>query len=402
MTDPLFVPGRIGTLGVANRVVRAGTSESMAGPDGEVTGHLRRLYRSLAEGGVGLIVTGHLYCARRGRYAVGQTGIQADALVDGLAGLVDTVHAAGGRIVAQLAHAGSQSRVLGNEPLAPSPVPNPLTGEQVRAATPGEIEDAVAAFAAAARRAVAAGFDGVHIHGANGYLISEFSSPVTNRRTDAWGDRDRFALSVVRAVRAAVGPSFSVLFKTGLVDAVPGGLDLGESVARAARLVAEGVDALEVSCGLMRAPTDSARTYVAVDRRRALEDWLLHRVVGAPGPEAYFSPWARRLRQEVDVPIILVGGLRSPATMRALLRAGDADFVALARPLIREPDLVRQIAAGREELPDCTSCNLCLLHEGHHSLRCWRTPRRRLLQHAAYRLSGGFRRAPVRPVQRHS
>jgi 2,4-dienoyl-CoA reductase-like NADH-dependent reductase (Old Yellow Enzyme family) len=308
-------------------------------------------------------------------------------------------------IFAQLAHAGSQSRVPGNQPLAPSPVPNPLTGSEVEAARPAAIDEAVAAFAAAARRAVAAGFDGVHIHGANGYLISEFGSPLTNRRQDDWGGsapgRDRFALAVVEAVRSAVPPGYPVTMKLGMVDAVPQGLELAESVARARLLVAAGLDAVEVSCGLMSAPTDSAMTYVAVGPRRALEDLLFHRVLASPRPQAYFRPYARALRQEVDTPVILVGGMRTTAIMRDVIGSGDADLVAMARPLIREPDLVAQIAAGREGQVDCTSCNLCLIHEGHHPLQCWRTPKTRLVAHAIYRLSGGFKRAAVIPT-RHS
>jgi 2,4-dienoyl-CoA reductase-like NADH-dependent reductase (Old Yellow Enzyme family) len=178
--------------------------------------------------------------------------------------------------------------------------------------------------------------------------------------------------------------------KLGLVDAAPGGLGLDDAIALAGTLVAEGLDALEVSCGLMREPSDSARLYVAVDRRRALEDLLVHRVLSGPAAEAYFVPWARRLREHVDTALIAVGGLRRVETMEALVSSGDADFVALARPFIREPTLAAQIAAGRTGRVDCTSCNLCLRHEGHHALRCWRTPRRRLLEHAAYRLRGGF------------
>lgn len=404
--DPLFQPARIGSLEVRNRFVRAGTSESMAGPDGEVTDALLTLYGNLSEHQIGLIITGHLYCDERGRYAVGQTGISDDRLLPGLARLTQAVHRHGGAIFAQLAHAGSQSRVPGNRALAPSAVPNPLTGLHVSPAPEAEVEAAVGSFGSAAARAVRAGFDGVHIHGANGYLISEFSSPIANSRSDAWGGsarrRDQFALRVVEAVRSAVPPGFPVTLKLGFVDAVPGGLSLDESVARAARLVEAGVDAVEVSCNLMRAPTDSARQYVAVDARRAVADLLVHRVLQPPGAEAYFAPWARALRAHVPTQIVLVGGIRRTQTARSLLESGTADFIALARPLIREPDLVAQIADGREGRFDCTSCNLCLQHEGHHALRCWRTPRRRLLQHAAYRFSGGFRRAPVTPVQHHS
>src|SRR5439155_21101586 len=116
-------------------------------------------------------------------------------------------------------------------------------------------------------------------------------------------------------------------------------------------------------------------------------------------PEAYFAPWARALREHIDTTVVLVGGMRRRETMEALLTEGDCDFVALARPLIREPDLPAQLAQGRTGQVDCTSCHLCLMHEGHHSLRCWRVPRRRLLQHAAYRFSGGFSRGPTIEVR---
>lgn len=392
----LFEPGRIGALQTRNRIVRAGTSETMATERGEATPQYLALYETLARHGVGVLFTGHLYCAARGQYARRQTGIHSDELVDGLRAVTDAVHRHGAAIFAQLAHAGSQSRVQVGEPLAPSAVPNSLTGREVRDASEDEIAEAIEAFAGGARRAVAAGFDGVHIHAANGYLISEFSSPVANRRTDTWGGsaeaRDRFALEVVRAVRAAVGPELPVTLKLGMVDAVPDGLALEESVRRAGRLVDAGLDAIEVSCGIMRLATDSARQYVAVDRRRALEDLLVHRVLKQPAAEAYFLPWAQALRRAVDTKIVVVGGMRTTETMEAVLASGDADFVAMARPLIREPDLVAQLAAGRAGRVDCTSCNICLMHEGHHSLRCWRTPRHRLLAHAAYRAGGGFKR----------
>jgi 2,4-dienoyl-CoA reductase-like NADH-dependent reductase (Old Yellow Enzyme family) len=182
-----------------------------------------------------------------------------------------------------------------------------------------------------------------------------------------------------------------VTLKLGVVDAVPRGLELEESVRRAQVLVELGLDGLEISCNVMSSATDSARRYVAVDARRSLDDLLLHRLFSPPVPEAYFLPWARAVRQTVSSPLILVGGLRRVPTMARLVADGDADFIALARPLIREPDLVTQIRAGRAGQVACTSCNLCLEHEGRHGLRCWRTPRRRLLHHALVRLRGGLR-----------
>ena len=290
----------------------------------------------------------------------------------------------------------------GVEPVAPSSVPNVLTGRPVPEASADEIEATVAAFGAAAGRAVEAGFDGIHIHGANGYLISEFSSPLTNLREDEWGGspqrRDRFAVEVVKAVRAAAPPEMPVTLKLGMYDAQPEGLKVDESVDRAERLVEAGLDAIEVSVNAMLSPTDSANTYVAVDRKRAAADFLFHRLLSGARPEAYYRPLAEALRERgVDCKVVLVGGLRTTQTMNEVLASGDADFLSMARPLIREPDLVKQLFEGRTGRVDCTSCNLCLTHEGHHTLRCWRKPRRRLLRHAAYRLSGGFRREPISP-----
>ena len=403
--DTLFESGSIGAVELRNRILRAGTSESMADPQsGVMTPALLDLYEHLAAGGVGGIITGHLYVDPRGKYARGQTGIHDEGVLPGLSRLTERVHSHGAVVFAQLAHAGSQSRVPSNVPLAPSPIPNPLTGNPVNAASSDEIEATIEAFGAAARRAVKAGFDGVHIHGANGYLISEFSSPVTNLRDDEWGGdsdrRDAFSKVVVELVRLSVPQGFPVTMKMGMADAVPGGLEITESVRRAKSLVSLGLDAVEVSCGLMEASTDSANTYVAVGPKRAAQDMLVHRLLASPRPEAYFRPWAQALRAQVDTAVILTGGMRTTQTMRDVLESFDADFVGLARPLIREPDLVSQIRAGREGLVDCTSCNLCLIHEGHHPLQCWRTPRIRLLEHAVYRFTGGFKRAGVIPTRR--
>jgi 2,4-dienoyl-CoA reductase-like NADH-dependent reductase (Old Yellow Enzyme family) len=394
----ILEPGSLGRVETPNRVVRSGTSESMGGPRGEVTDALVALHERLARGGVGLIMTGHMFCHPRGRYERLQTGIYDDTLIPGLTRLTDAVHRAGGRIFAQIAHAGSQTIIPGQEPLAPSPRPNVMTGRTVREASGTEIEEAVAAFASAARRAAEAGFDGVHIHGANGYLISEFRSPLTNRRTDQWGgsqeNRDRFPVEVVRAVRAAIPEHLGLSMKVGFEDIVDesGGLVPGQAVEGASRFVAAGLDAIEVSSNLMADyERASIKPYVAVDSRRAAEDLLLHRLFKPPEPEAYFLPYATTLRKSVDTKIILVGGLRRTATMEAILRRGDADFVAMARPLIREPELVRKLETGWRGRVECVSCNICLMHEDHHSLRCWRVPRQRLWQHAVYRLRGNFK-----------
>ena len=366
----------------------------MAGPDGEVTDELVSLHSELARGRVGLSFTGHMYCDARGRYGRHQTGIYADQLIPGLRRLTDAVHRHGGKVFAQLAHAGSQTPLSDVEPIAPSSVANHMTGREVAAAPAEDVAATVAAFGHAARRAAEAGFDGVHLHGANGYLISEFRSPLTNRREDEWGGsaeaRERFPIAVVEAVRAALPADRSLTMKLGFRDAVEEeGLEIDDAVAGAGRIVAAGLDGVEVSSNLMADYVSaSIRAYVAVDRSAAARDLLPHRLFRAPEAEAYFLPWARALRDGVETKIVLVGGLRRTETMNRILEDGDADFLSLARPLLREPDLVRKLEAGRTGLVDCTSCNICVQHMEIDPLRCWRTPRRRLFQHAFRRFTG--------------
>jgi 2,4-dienoyl-CoA reductase-like NADH-dependent reductase (Old Yellow Enzyme family) len=390
----LLEPGSIGPVTTRNRVVRAGTSESMGGPDGEVTDELVTLYENLARGGAGLIFTGHFYCHTRGRYGKRQVGIDSDARIEGLARVTEAVHRHGGRVFAQIAHAGSQTLLPEIEPLAPSAHPNVMTGRDVAEASKGEIDEAIDSFRDAARRAAEAGFDGVHLHGANGYLISEFRSPISNRRTDEWGGsaeaRERFPIAVVEAVREELPSELALTMKLGFRDiAGEPGLEVDDAIAGARRIAAAGLDAIEVSSNLMSDYVSaSIRAYVAVTRRRALRDLLFHRLHRSEEPEAYFLPFAKRLRGQVDAKIVLVGGLRRTETMERILESGDADFISMARPFIREPDLVRKLEAGRSGPVACVSCNMCLMHEDVHGLRCWRMPRKRILEHARHRLSG--------------
>ncbi|WP_420638651.1 NADH:flavin oxidoreductase [Candidatus Poriferisocius sp.] len=386
-----FSPGRIGGLEIKNRFVRAATSETMADEDGAVTQHLVELHRSLAAGGVGLSILGHAFVHPRGQSLPNQTGIHDDTMIPGLAQLTGAVHEAGGKIFAQLAHAGNQGGMGGVAMLAPSAVPNALTSSAVEPAQENEMEEVIAAFGSAASRAMAAGFDGIHIHAANGYLLSSFGSPHSNTRKDHWGGdaarRSRLLTLVYQSVRDAVGTDVPVTAKVGMVDQVDDGLKIKESVGRVRNLAEIGLDAVEVSVGLMSSGADSCHQHVAVDRRQALADLLYHRLLRPPGQEAYFEPFARAVRKAIpELKVLLVGGLRTTETIERVLNDGSCDFVCLARPLIREPDLIAQIEAGRRGRLDCTSCNLCLENEGHHHLQCWRTPRVRLLHAAAMHL----------------
>lgn len=373
-----MTPGKIGGLVLKNRLVRAATSETMATDDGGATDELVDLYSALARGGAGLIITGHIYVEPRGQYEPRQVGLDRDERVGPLARVTDAVHRLGGKIFAELSHAGSQSLMPEIRPLAPSIVPNAIFARPPVEMSDAEIEASIAAFGTAAARAKRAGFDGIHLHSGNGYLLSQFNSPFANRRTDRWGgDADRrstFMIEVYTAVRRAVGPDYPVTARLGIADAVDGGLALTDGLGIAARLAALGLDALEVTYGVMTSYRENIRPYAGTGRWRAIADGMLHRSFSEPVPEAYYRPFARAAKGAVDIPLILVGGLRSTQMMDEVIRSGDADFLAMARPFVREPDLVNKIAAGRRGPVACVSCNVCFLHEGIDPLRCWRTP----------------------------
>ena len=393
--EMLFEPGRIGPITVKNRFVRAATSETMSQPSGAITDAYRTLYRDLARGGAGLILTGHMFVHPRGRYFHRQAGIHSDSLVPSLRQFTSMIHDEGGTIFAELGHAGSQCRDPDVTPMAPSPVENFVSARAPASATEAEIEEAIASFGQGARRAREAGFDGVHIHAGHGYLISEFSSPHGNRRDDDWGGdaarRSRFVLAVYGAVREAVGPDFPVTVKLGMADSMEeGGLQLEESLDRAVALEDAGVDAIEVSVGIMHLLTKSAGEFVGVTAKRAFQDLVAHRLFYPAAAEAYFLPAARAARQRLKrVPLILVGGIRTTDTMGRILAEGAADYISMARPFIREPDLPNRIIAGKRGLVDCVSCNVCMEHEGHDPLQCWRIDKWMLLRHLLFRLRGG-------------
>jgi 2,4-dienoyl-CoA reductase-like NADH-dependent reductase (Old Yellow Enzyme family) len=371
-------PGRIGSLVIKNRLIRAATSETMATDDGAATDELVNLYSGLARGGAGLIITGHIYVEPRGQYEPRQLGFDRDNHIAPLKRVTDAVHRHGGLIFAELSHAGSQSLIPEIEPLAPSIVPNAIFARPPAEMTDADIRKVIGDFGAAAARAKSAGFDGIHLHSGNGYLLAQFNSPHTNRRNDRWGGdaqkRAQFILDVYGAVREATGPNFPITARLGLADTVSNGLKLEEGLSIARQLAKRGLAALEVTYGVMTSYHENIRPYAGTTRWRAIADGMLHRTFSAPVAEAYYRPFARAAKSAIDIPVVLVGGVRSTEVMDQIVRSGDADFLAMARPFVREPDLVNKIATGRRGPVDCVSCNICFLHEGIDPLQCWRTP----------------------------
>jgi 2,4-dienoyl-CoA reductase-like NADH-dependent reductase (Old Yellow Enzyme family) len=387
----LLSPGEIGGVPLRNRFVRSAVSETMSDERGVPLPIYRDFYTRLAAGGCGLLFTGHCFVEERGRYSPGMAGLTTPAHAEGFRPVVESVQRQGARFFAQLNHAGSQSRVGELEPIAPSVVNNAQTGRTPVDATRRDVEIVIEAYRRAAKHARAAGFDGIHIHAGHGYLLSSFLSPYTNHRTDEWGgslaNRQRLLRAVVQAVRDG-GAGLPVTVKLGMRDFVEGGLALDEAIDTAQAIEADGVAAIEVSAGITSPRIETVQQYTAVTRRRAAEDKLVHRLFARTPAQGYFVAEARALRPQVSCPVILSGGLRTIEYMETVLREDVADFVSLGRPLIREPELPRTVEEGRRGLVDCVSCNICLMHEGTHPLRCWRESNRLLAEHAFHRLSG--------------
>jgi 2,4-dienoyl-CoA reductase-like NADH-dependent reductase (Old Yellow Enzyme family) len=362
----LFQPQRIGRIEIKNRLVRSATYYGLADENGCVGDPSVELMRTLAGNGVGLIITGYAFVARSGQVFVDMNGIDADEQIAGYRGMTQAVHDLEGRIVMQIAHGGVGAAAAarkGERYLAVSLTERlPDLGRRPEEMTDEDIETIVDAFGQAARRVQAAGFDGVQIHGAHGYLVTQFLSPRSNRREDRWGgnleNRMRFVIEVVRAIRRQVDEDFPVMIKLGCRDHLDDGvgLTIAEGASVATALEREGVCLIEVSHGT------PGSAYLK----------MAHGKKAAPIREAYLLPDARVIRRSTSVPLAVVGGMRSLPVMEEVIESGAADCVSLCRPLIREPDLIKRWRGGDTRPADCISCGACLKTDadGKGDIRC--------------------------------
>ncbi len=372
----LFTPYRLKGLVIKNRIVKSATLENMATPEGLPTDETQQFYVRLARGGAGLIITGYAYVNETGRPYPLQSGIHHDKVISGWRRITDAVHEAGSMIAMQIVHGGRQikpSTPRRRRSLAPSAFPDFVYFTLPRSMTEPEILQTIRDFGDAAARVKEAGFDAVQIHGAHGYLVSGFLSPLTNRRHDGWGGdferRFRFLAEVYKAVRKTVGPDFPVLYKLNMKDFVPFGTTPRESFPATRRLAELGLDAIEISgginetvLGIMRG--DSCADILARDRNTVMKLYFtavmnLEKHL-MPFREAYFLSYAERLKPTLDIPLILVGGIRSPEMAEKIIASGSADFVSMARPLIREPGLPNRWMKGDLRPAQCVSCNRCV------------------------------------------
>ena len=362
----IFEETRIGNMVLKNRIVRSATWENRATEDGFVTDELIDFTGELARGGVGLIITGISYITEEGKITFGQTGIHRDECIPGLRRFIDEVHRQGGRVAVQLTHGGGKSRLSqpGKPLLAPSDMEAQFFGiAPSRAMSMDEIESVQGAFRSAALRAREAGFDAIQLHAAHGYLLSQFLSPLCNRREDEYGGdlkrRARFAAELIVGIREAVGPDFPILMKINGDDFVDDGLKAPEAAEITNLFERAGLSAVEISGGLFGS-----------DR---IPKELIRKSARNPETSAFFLPQAQEFRKRVSIPIILVGGIRSVEMIEVLLSEEKVDYVAMSRPFIREPHLVRRWKSGDRSPSSCRTCGRCLLKAFRgHKVQCYR------------------------------
>ncbi|MFX1283178.1 MAG: NADH:flavin oxidoreductase [Promethearchaeota archaeon] len=354
---------KIGSLVIKNRLVRSATYECMATvEDGSVTQELIYLYKTLAEGGVGLIITGLTYVHPSGRSYHNQTAIDNDSLIPGLRKIAETVHEYGDgcRIAIQLAHSGFQS--LLENTIAPSAVLEQMMNNMPREMTVKEIEEIIEAFAKSVWRAKEAGFDAVQLHAAHGYLLSEFLSPFTNKRTDGYGGNTTKRIKIIEDIYKRsiefVGKDFPILIKMNVDDFLEGGIDLKESQKIAEKLSRIGFAAIETS-SCMWAVVLRNEEEIGFSPSFIPESRIK---INSKDKEAYHRPYAKEIKKVIGAtPLILVGGIRSLDVIEEILAEGSADFIALSRPLIREPNLPNKWLNGTGGLTaECISCNGCI------------------------------------------
>ena len=346
----LFERTSINGMSLANRFVRSATWEGLADKVGSVTHRLIETMVELAGGEVGLIISGYTFVSPEGRSNPRQLAVYDDRFLPGLRDMVGAVHAVGGKIALQVVHGGcsANSELSGLEPVGPSA--REQDGRpRCRPAGREDIAAIGSAFARAAGRARQAGFDAVQLHAAHGFLLSQFLSPAFNKRKDeyggALGNRARFLLEVVRGVREAVGPEYPVLIKINSEDFLDGGMTREEAVQVSGMLEQASVNAIELSGGTVASP----------------QEFLPPRPgrLKTPEQEVYYRDAARLYKQEVEIPLMLVGGIRSYEVAEKLVREGTADYISMSRPLICEPGLVKRWREGDRRAAECLSDNAC-------------------------------------------
>jgi 2,4-dienoyl-CoA reductase-like NADH-dependent reductase (Old Yellow Enzyme family)/thioredoxin reductase len=355
----LFSEGKIGNLVIRNRIVMPPMATNLANEDGSVSQRLIDYYVARARGGVGLIILENVQIDYpRGKNIACQLRLDDDKYMTGFFELAEAVHNYGAKIFMQIHHAGRQTTpgiTEGLQPVAPSPVPCSFLGTQPRELTINEIEELIQKFVNTAVRAKGAMFDGIELHGAHGYLIGQFMSPRTNRRVDKYGGsferRMRFPLEIIRRIKEAVGEDYPISFRFSADEFVEDGNTLEEGKQIAKMLEDAGVHVLHVSSGIYESmPT-------LLETSRFEQGWRVY--------------LAEEIKKVVSIPVITVGVIREPEFAEKVIAEGRADFVAIGRGLIADPEWAQKAKEGRHnEIRKCISCNIgCIGGRVFHNLR---------------------------------
>ena len=396
--SPLFTSIRIGTLEIAGRLIKTATAETLADAAGRVTPELIRFYDLIAQGETPLIITGNIYVSRDGKSAPRQLGADDDDKIAGLTRLVDAVHARGSKFFAQLNHCGRQvvPRFAGiEEAVSASNKTELVTGTRPRALSVAEIERLVTRYADAAARCRQAGFDGVQIHAANGYLMSQFLTPYTNKRNDAYGgaieNRTRLLIDVLRAIKTRVGADYPVIIKMNGSDYLPlrPGLSTQELADIAVLLERAGTDAIEVSVGhyesgfpmvrgtflrCMRNMVQGGMRQLPFVRRWGLRlSWPLLAVLFNllfSRREGFNSDYTKQFKARLSIPVICVGGFLTRAAMEVALAEDRCDIVSAGRAFLADPFFYRHLRDDQPG-PRCVDCNACVGHLGAQPADCY-------------------------------
>jgi 2,4-dienoyl-CoA reductase-like NADH-dependent reductase (Old Yellow Enzyme family) len=344
----LFETSSINGVKISNRFVRSATWEGMATVDGAVTPQLLTRMVELAKGGVGLIISSHSYVSKEGQGTPWQLGIYKDELIPGLQELTCAIHKSGGKIFMQLAHAGNyaEEQLTNQTPLVVSNYEG-IAETTRKEISKNDIRKLVSAYTAAAKRAKVADFDGIQIHSAHGCLLSQFLSPVFNKRQDEYGgsiqNRTKIHLEIYQSVREVVGQDYPIVIKMNCGDFVENGLEVEDSIQAAKIFSAMGFDAIELSGGFIKTGKLSPSRPGINSRDK----------------EAYFKDYARQIKNEITIPLVLVGGMRSFEIAEKMISNGTADYISMSRPFIREPDLINRWKSGDTQKAKCISDNLC-------------------------------------------
>jgi 2,4-dienoyl-CoA reductase-like NADH-dependent reductase (Old Yellow Enzyme family) len=349
----LFDQTQVGALKLKNRFIRSATYDGVADEHGHMTEELFDVYENLAKGGVGTIITGLTSVTNLEQSSPGQMCIYDDSFIEEYKKLTGVIHSHNANIILQIACLGSQTTPNSNGKVVwgPSAIEDLGYKNTPQEMTPKDILIVQTAFADAALRAKKAGFDGVQMHVAHGYLLSKFLTPYYNRRTDGYGgsieNRVRMVLETYQAIRAKVGSDYPILIKINSEDYMSQGMSFAECKYVCKKLVQLGINAIEISGGNFSSRPNEGPMRTVVPRQ-----------------EPYFKAYAAELAQEIKIPVIAVGGNRDFASLTEIINQTSIEYIALSRPLICESDLINRWQAGELKQAKCISCNKCFHPEG--------------------------------------